>query len=331
MSRTVAPPGFLKGQLHLHTDASGDSDTPADVVERWYAERGYDFIVFTDHNVVTDTIDPPNMLTLPGVELTQNFRRCVPAPETGHACLLHLDALFVARGGTVIDFDPPTDRRRTQLFGRAFDRAEKLGGLAQLNHPNFHYAADLEVIMHLVDRGLRLMEVANMAIDSNNEGDADHPSTEALWDAALTRGATLYGTATDDAHHYDDVAETEARGEIAYVGDRGWVMVRSKRDRKAIREAIERGDFYASTGVTFSVVETSTKRIRLEVVSGGSEVDYVVVGAGGRILHRHRGRSLDFDPSPALASARPGERSYVRVRAEGSGGDRAWTQPVFAP
>ncbi len=35
-----------------------------------------------------------------------------------------------------------------------------------------------------------------------NQGDADHPSTEQLWDDVLGRGLTLWGVASDDAHAY---------------------------------------------------------------------------------------------------------------------------------
>ena len=68
--------------------------------------------------------------------------------------------------------------------------------------------------------GLRFFEVANEAVDSNNDGDEAHPSTEKMWDHVLTAGHKLYGIATDDAHHYYDVAETRRRGELAHVGDR---------------------------------------------------------------------------------------------------------------
>ena len=53
--------GFLKGQLHLHTGNSGDSATPPADAARWYAARGYDFIVVTDHNVVTTVASPSSM------------------------------------------------------------------------------------------------------------------------------------------------------------------------------------------------------------------------------------------------------------------------------
>ena len=88
-------PEFLKGQLHLHTGNSGDSTTPPADVVRWYAARGYDFIVVTDHNFVTAAASTPAMLVIPGVELTQNVDRCAPPPPSGMRCLLHVNALFV--------------------------------------------------------------------------------------------------------------------------------------------------------------------------------------------------------------------------------------------
>ena len=55
--------------------------------------------------------------------------------------------------------------------------------------------------------GLTLMEIANQSWDSNDTPDEKgRPTSEAIWDAALTAGATMYGTATDDAHHYFDAA-----------------------------------------------------------------------------------------------------------------------------
>ena len=88
------PVGWLKGQTHLHSGNSGDSQTPPEQVVSWYAARGYDFIVFTDHNFVTTPPSHPKMLTIPGVELTQNYAQCEPAPAPEQGCLLHINALF---------------------------------------------------------------------------------------------------------------------------------------------------------------------------------------------------------------------------------------------
>jgi hypothetical protein len=100
---------FLKGQLHLHSNRSGDSDTPPDDVVRWYGAHGYDFIVFTDHNRITAPPSTPSMLVIPGVELTQNSNRCTPAPLPGRKCLLHVNALFVRASARRL---PPRRRHR---------------------------------------------------------------------------------------------------------------------------------------------------------------------------------------------------------------------------
>jgi hypothetical protein len=316
--------GFLKGQLHLHSDRSGDSETPPEEVAAWYASRGFDFIVFTDHNRVTDTPDPSGMLTLPGVELTQNLQTCEPPPAPAHRCLLHVDALFVKAPPSLdlLQWPEPAPAGRVALFERAVDLGRELGGLTQLNHPNFHYAADVDVVLAVARRGATLIEIANMAVDSQNEGDATHPSTEALWDAALARGARIFATATDDAHHYGDAERVRARGEIAYVGDRGWVMVRAAKDVESIRAAVARGDFYASTGVLLSHLELAPTAIAVDVARPATGAVIELVGEDGRVVQRVEGPALRVDPRGVSGA-------YLRVRVTAPDGARAWTQPLW--
>lgn len=312
---------WLKGQLHMHTDNSGDSETPPADALRWYAAHGFDFVVFTDHNFITVAGPDAPLLALPGVELTQNLDTCDPPPgQPDHACLLHVNALFVdqARAGRV-HVTPAASDRRQELFGRALQTTRELGGLAQLNHPNFHYAADAALLAALAGEGLALFELANASIDSNNAGDANHPSTEALWDDALTRGARLYAVATDDAHHYEDAARALARGETAYTGDRGFVVVHAERDAAAIRAALQRGDFYASTGLRLLALERTPAAIDLATTS---DCDVEFIGAGGEVLRRVRGQRATM----ALSEI---EGPYLRARVRDDAGRIAWTQPIW--
>src|SRR5262245_17968298 len=82
-----APVEWLVGQTHCHTDRSEDSATPPDRVPAWYGAHGFDFIVVTDHNVVTTMPDAPahRLLIFPGAELSHKLDG-VP---------LHVNALFV--------------------------------------------------------------------------------------------------------------------------------------------------------------------------------------------------------------------------------------------
>jgi hypothetical protein len=311
---------WLKGQLHMHTGNSRDSATaPADAL-RWYAAHGFDFVVFTDHNFVTVAPPDPPLLALPGVELTQNLEACDPPPGPDHACLLHVNALFVDPASAGRIQIPPADTdRRSDRFGRALQLTRELGGLAQLNHPNFHYAADAALLAALAGEGLALFELANAAIDSNNAGDATHPSTERMWDDALTRGARLYAVATDDAHHYFDVARVESQGETAYTGDRGFVVVHASRDAAAIRAAVQRGDFYASTGLRLRTLDRGPAAITLTT---DEDCDIEFIGAGAEVLRRVRGKHAEM----ALSEVRG---PYLRARVRDDAGHTAWTQPIW--
>jgi hypothetical protein len=320
----VGTPGFLKGQLHLHTNNSGDSATPPAEVVRWYAARGYDFIVVTDHNRFTVERSGSSMLVIPGIELTQNVERCVPPPRPGQRCLLHVNSLFVTPPpGGQIPWRPASGASRYEIYLRALDASRRLGGIAQLNHPNFHYAADAPLVTLLARSGLALLEIANQSWDSNDvPADRGEPSSEAIWDAALTAGGDVFGTATDDAHHYFDAAAVGARGEAVFPGDLGFVMVRAEKRPDAIRAAIGRGDFYASTGVLLRRVDRVGDRLEIEVDarSPGAHA-FSFIGAHGAVLARAHGRSAAF----VLAGARGG---YVRAVVAGGSGRRAWTQPI---
>jgi len=336
-SSPPAPPGFLKGQLHLHSSNSGDSQTRPEDVVRWYAARKYDFIVFTDHNQVTNRSGSGAMLVVPGVELTQNVQRCQPPPPAGMHCLLHLNALFVTppAGGAVPWPPPPAEpvagagARRYDIFARGLEASRRLNGIAQLNHPNFDYAADGSLVAALAGQGLVLLEIANQAWDSNNvPADRRHASTEAIWDAALTAGAHVFATATDDAHHYDDAGAARARGEEVFTGDRGFVLVRAEKSVAAIRAALLAGDFYASTGVLLSRAGRSggspgVLEIEVAAASPGPH-RFQLVGRGGQVLAQTEGRSARFD----LAAARGG---YGRAVVTDGGGRHAWLQPIWIP
>jgi len=331
------PNGFLKGQLHAHSSGSGDSQTPAAEVHRWYEARGYDFVVFTDHNFVTDTNDAlgARTLTFPGAELTQNPMRCEPPGPPGSSCALHTNALFVDPSHVDRGVDPGTPKlpsarapARRDVYLAELARTRELGGVAMLCHPNLRASGpDPDALHELARQGLSLVEIRNEAWDSDNAGGAGRPATEALWDAVLSRGARLFGTATDDAHHYADAQDLRARGERPFDGDHGFVVVRAEKNQPSIRAAIVRGDFYASTGVIlerYDVEPSSPSRpagLTLQT-RGGERASFEVVEKGA-VVRREQGERLEAKLD------RPGS-PYLRVRiTRESDGAMAWTQPIF--
>jgi hypothetical protein len=321
----AAPPalGWRKGSTHVHAAPSGDSSTPPAAVVAWYEQRGYDFIVLTDHNKVTelgaDTVGEPavrapsdGLLVLAGVELTHNPGHCEPAPPLPEGrCRIHVNALAVThRPAGRLEWAERDSPRRVDMYGAALDAANALGGVAQLNHPQWHWGMTGDLLVELTRRGLVLVEIANRQFDAWNAGDATFPSTEALWDHALAAGATLWGVASDDAHSYDQPGRYPAGG--------GWVMVHAARDPAAIRDALIAGRFYASTGVELAVAGVEGDALVVEVAGEGEHA--ITFIGGGKVLAELSGRSARFP----LADA-PG---YVRAVVRRRDGAAAWVQPA---
>jgi hypothetical protein len=111
--------------------------------------------------------------------------------------------------------------------------------------------------------GTSVFEVFNGHPSVNNLGDENRAGTDRIWDVVLAnrlasgKGELLYALATDDAHNY--------HGGGAGPG-RGWVMVQSDElAPEPILDAIDKGDFYASTGVTLKNIQFNGKNLKIEI------------------------------------------------------------------
>lgn len=315
---------YLKGETHVHTSGSYDAHTPPAEVLAFYAARGYDFVALTDHNHVTVASPPAGLLLVPGVEYTQNATVCTPSPQPGYRCLFHTTGLFVDPARDPAHGEPfrlPFQRGRLAAFEEEIHAARDLGGIAVVNHPQFHWAADAHLIEQLAHDGVKLVEFFNASLSAQHPAgkqDAERRG-EQLWDQVLSDGVLVYAMATDDAHHFSDAASRRRHGKFAYVGDQAWIMVHAEKTLPAIRTALLDGDFYCSTGVTLSSLELSAKRVAVSVE--GPAVHTRFVGKGGRVLATSDGREASYVPR--------GDEGYVRAVVEAADGAKAWTQPVM--
>jgi hypothetical protein len=199
------PEVWLKGSTHVHARASGDSSEPTANVIAWYEQHHYDFIALTDHNRVSE-LDPSSdtrgqialrdphrgLIVLSGIELTHNPVGCLPVGDRSRNCRIHVNLLGpTARPGKRLEWAERHSHARLDMYRAAAAAQLSLGGIAQINHPQWLWGMTPELLVELSHRGMRLVEIANCAFSKWNAGDVAHPSTEALWDAALARGATL--------------------------------------------------------------------------------------------------------------------------------------------
>jgi len=206
---------------------------------------------------------------------------------------------------------------------------------AHINHPNFKWAIKLEDMMEL--KGERFFEVYNGHPSVHNYGDSTTMSTEELWDKLLVHNIKqgkplLYALATDDAHNHG-----EFRVELSNPG-RGWIMVRAGiLTATSLIEAMERGDFYATTGVELNDVSFQNNILEIQV-NPAEGITYTIQfwGAkkneekGGQLLKEIKGvigmyklRDNDLYVRAKIISTRLKENPYQRGDLE-----TAWTQPV---
>jgi hypothetical protein len=230
---------------------------------------------------------------------------------------------------------------------------------AHLNHPNFKWAITAEELMRIDHE--QFFEVYNGHPSVNNDGDELHAGTERVWDIVLAERLghlgkpVMYGLATDDSHHYHSTSPK------ASLSGRGWVMVKAKElSADALVAAMEQGDFYSSSGVTFKTLQVGAGRIALQIKAEAG-VEYVIDFIGTRKGYDRKTvavkaadgseprvtRRYSAEVGVVLASAKgtkaeyilKGDELYVRARVTSSkpmqsspvGGEveKAWTQPLI--
>jgi hypothetical protein len=166
-----------------------------------------------------------------------------------------------------------------------YEQRERTGQpmFPHINHPNFGWAIKANDMMNL--RGERFFEVYNGHPHVHNYGDSTTYGMEELWDHLLIRylqdgREPLYGLATDDSHNY-----LEYKVGLSNPG-RGWIMVRAAElSPEAIIAAMEKGDFYASTGVSLKQVEARKGKLSVQV-DAKPNTTYTIQFWGAQAINR---------------------------------------------
>jgi predicted metal-dependent phosphoesterase TrpH len=296
---------WFKGNTHTHTTMS-DGDSPPDVVAGWYKARGYRFLVLSDHNVFTDpaalsALVDSTFLLIPGEEVTATFQ-----DKPVHVNGLNIPHLI----------NPVSDTSLVGTIQKNVDAVCAADAAPHINHPNFRWAFSQGELLQINHN--KLLEIFNGHPLVNNFGGGGWPGLEQVWDHLLTNGKEVYGIAVDDAHHF----QGEFAPERSNPG-RGWVAVRARHlQAREIIENLEKGMFYASTGVELDDIIVAPAQIEIRMTKRGDfKFRTEFIGSGGKIL-------LYTEDNPAIYKLSGGEM-YVRAKVYDSGGFVAWVQPVF--
>jgi hypothetical protein len=262
---------LMQGERWLPVDA-GQRPVPAESIEEARKRFGSNSVVLRENangrEVKLKTFDelaaqfnmPGKFLLIQNEEVTSCWETPNIPPAQQPNQNIHLNAIHLAE-----IIQPKVGQNAVETLDLNFalvkEQAERLHRpiLAQVNHPNWsEYDISAEDLAQV--EGIRFFEVASGFPTANNLGDATHPSTEKLWDVANTiriakmKTPPLYGVGADDSHNYHDFSRNHVNP------GRSWIMVRAEKlTPEAILEAMNRGDFYISTGVVLSDVAFDVK------------------------------------------------------------------------
>ena len=281
---------WLKGNLHSHTRSMPDGKRNFQEVVDLYAKLGYGFLMFSDHNKVTSPdaikyIDSKGLILIPGSEITANGTHILSVN-----CTKNIESY--------------TDRQRV------IEEINANGGFAIIAHPDWGKNYDHVTIKQLQYwKGYVGLEIFSGAVSFLNEFGCAYSTRK--WDQLLSTDDTdcsnaengILGFACDDSH------------DLTGIGV-GWCMVyTTELSVNGICDALKKGRFYASTGVTITKISVSNKNIQIETKD-----------ACRIIVFKQNFRRVAVVDGPIIDVQIPEDARFLRFECWGHGERFAWTQ-----
>jgi len=290
---------WWKGVTHIHSTWSDGTSYP-EVVAEWYKKNGYNFIVVTDHQVIqagekwkkVESKSADDSLAAyrsafgdKWVELkeegSKHIVRCRPLSEyrdktekAGEFIIVRGEEITCKndkRNAHVVAInlaeciEPKVGSTVVATFENSiksvYEQGERLKvkTLPILCHPNWGNGPSVEE-MWQSDKVKHFEIVNGLPYNEWNAGNHELLSMDKFWDVALAKRiesgsqTPLYGIAADDMHR------------LSVEGGYSWIMV--KTDTLAAEKlvaAMERGEFYSSTGVVLKDVGLRDGKLCVEV------------------------------------------------------------------
>lgn len=324
-------PKYFRANLHTHTCITDATPTPEEMKEL-YKKRGYQILSITDHNVVMDMshLNDDDFLMLTGAEFNVNenpFQR---------GCCRSAHFNFIAKRPDILwqpfryhkeynaaeylakaQIDNISQEHSGENMNAIIKAANEHGYLVMYNHPHWslHDYRDYADL-----KGLWAMEICNHG--SASYGDR-YNST--IYRDLLNQGNRLFPVGADDSHN--------ERG----VGG-AWVMVGAEKlEYGSVINALEKGDFYASTGAEIYDLYVEDQKLYIRC----SDALSITVDSGLRCAAREKPSAPDkllreaeidlkrwFDFC-ATGDARNQNRTWFKVVVHGPYGDYAATRAFW--
>jgi predicted metal-dependent phosphoesterase TrpH len=146
---------LIEVDLHMHTDHSGDCNTPVDTLIHTARDRGLGAIAITDHNEVSGALEARKL-----------------AEELGDIKVIVAEEVKTAEQGEVIGLFLEEKIPKGLTMAETVAEIRRQGGLVYVPHPfdRFHSVPDYEHLLDIVEE-IDILEVFNprVALTSFNE------------------------------------------------------------------------------------------------------------------------------------------------------------------
>ena len=295
---------WYRGNMHTHSHWS-DGDDYLEMIADWYQKHDYDFLVFTDHNVLADTEWWVDVKRTKGGrqaydKLKARFPDWVEERTDGETVEVRLrmfdevaeklnkpgEFLLVqgeeisdsygrfpihVNASNVEELIPPMKggsvRETIQNNVNAVIAQRERTGRPMIAHLNHpNFGYAVRAEDIIPIEGDRFFEVYNGHPSVHNHGDHQHASTERMWDIVLAFRLGELGLPVMYGLAVDDGHTYHNIPSRASEPGRGWVQVLADELTPAsLIEALEAGRFYASSGVELRSVVSSPQGLSIEV------------------------------------------------------------------
>ncbi len=306
----LKPYPSYKANLHCHSTFSDGRLTPAEL-KAAYREQGYSIIAYTDHFCYAwhEELTDGDFLALCGYEVGINDQP--PGPLQDRVKTIHMNIYDKHPQHGKQPIAGPSQYGDIPALNQYIEDMRSKGYLVSYNHPYW----SLQTLDDYRDiRGCFAMEIYNNTCEKVGLY-GYHPQ---VYDEMLRTGNRLFCLATDDNHNAEEL------GHPMCDSFGGFVMIQApKLEYHAVMQALEQGDFYASTGPLFQSLYLKGRTLYIDC----SPVQQIYVQTQGRFCHR--AAAAEGETLTHAAFELHGNEGYIRVDLRDAHGRHANSNAYF--
>lgn len=319
---------FYKANLHCHSTYS-DGKLSVEELKTAYKQRGYSIVAFTDHEHIIDNsrLNDENFLTLTSCEVAikefpeqstlknfdmrvahLNFYALDPHNDITPCYSSVYDHYINDTNRDLIRFNGEYERRYSaEGINEMIRIANESGFIVSYNHPSWSLE---NAVNYLAYENLFAVEIYNTSCVRQG-GEED----ERAFNDILFAGKRIFCTACDDNHnkHPLDAPESDSFGGCVYINA-------DKLEYGTIMQALQKGNFYASTGAQILSLVKEGNRVRVET-SPCQKISLITHGRRRKAVCAQAGETI----TEATFILNPTD-GFFRIRVEDTNGGNAYTQ-----